>query len=116
MREKYTYLPVATSGQLSDKNIDAQEPPKGKYPCPCCGNPTYPVPPKEDIGYICHICWWENDPFIQSDNEPSDQNHGLTLKQAKENYHKHGISAPHLLKHWAKSGYDPRIKLNSKEL
>ena len=73
---------------------------KQMYRCPCCGHPTYPVPPKDDIGYICHICWWENDPFIQSDDEPSDQNHGMTLHQAKENYKKYGISAPHLLKYW----------------
>ena len=41
------------------------------YNCPCCGNPTYPAPPKDDIGFICGICWWENDPFIQSDDEPA---------------------------------------------
>lgn len=75
---------------------------KKKYNCPCCGHPTYPVPPKDDVGYICDICWWENDPFIQSDDEPSDQNHGMTLKQAKENYKKYGISAPHLLEVWRK--------------
>ena len=70
------------------------------YDCPCCGHATYPVPPKDDIGYICDICWWENDPFIQSDDEASDQNHGLTLNQAKANYKKYGISAPQLLKSW----------------
>ena len=71
---------------------------KRMYNCPCCGNPTYPVPPKDDIGFICDICWWEYDTFIQSDDELSDQNHGMTLNQAKDNYKKHGISAPQLLK------------------
>ena len=43
-----------------------------KYQCPCCGDFTYNVPANEDCGYICPICFWENDPFIASDNEPSD--------------------------------------------
>ena len=54
-----------------------------KYPCPCCGFLTYNVPADEDCGYICPVCFWENDPFITSDNEPSDSNHGITLKEAK---------------------------------
>ena len=33
----------------------------------------------DDCGYICPVCFWENDPFIASDNEPSDSNHGLSL-------------------------------------
>jgi len=78
-----------------------------KYNCPCCGHPTYPVPPKDDVGYICDVCWWENDPFIQSDDEPSDQNHGLTLNQAKANYKKYGISWPQLLKYWEENGMKP---------
>ena len=52
-----------------------------KYPCPCCGFLTYNVPADEDCGYICPVCFWENDPFITSDNEPSDSNHGITLKE-----------------------------------
>ena len=56
-----------------------------KYQCPCCGYFTYNVPANEDCGYICPVCFWENDPFIASDNEPSDSNHGITLKEAKLN-------------------------------
>ncbi len=52
-----------------------------KYQCPCCGYFTYNVPANEDCGYICPVCFWENDPFIASDNEPSDSNHGITLKK-----------------------------------
>lgn len=48
-----------------------------KYQCPCCGYFTYNVPANEDCGYICPVCFWENDPFIASDNEPSDSNHGI---------------------------------------
>ena len=50
-----------------------------KYQCPCCGNYTYNVPANEDCGYICPVCFWENDPFIVSDSDPSDSNHGITL-------------------------------------
>ncbi len=57
-----------------------------KYQCPCCGYFTYNVPANEDCGYICPVCFWENDPFIASDNEPSDSNHGITLKEAKLNF------------------------------
>ena len=38
----------------------------GKYRCPCCGYFTYNVPANEDCGYICPVCFWENDPFIAS--------------------------------------------------
>lgn len=61
-----------------------------KYQCPCCGYFTYNVPANEDCGYICPVCFWENDPFIASDNEPSDSNHGITLKEAKFNFSKFG--------------------------
>ena len=57
-----------------------------KYQCPCCGYFTYNVPANEDCGYISPVCFWENDPFIASDNEPSDSNHGITLKEAKLNF------------------------------
>lgn len=54
-----------------------------KYQCPCCGHYTYNVPANEDCGFICPVCFWENDPFIASDSEPSDSNHGMTLKRQK---------------------------------
>lgn len=57
-----------------------------KYPCRCCGNLTLPVPSAEAVAYICPVCLWENDVFIQSDDEPSDENHGMTLNEAKEKY------------------------------
>ena len=46
-----------------------------KYPCPCCGYLTYPVPREEAIAYICPVCFWENDVFVTSDDEPSDENY-----------------------------------------
>lgn len=80
---------------LPEINADtrrAQEvPPVGKYPCPCCGNITLPVPPMDAVAYICPVCLWENDVFIASDDEPSDENHGMTLKEAQENFRKCGL-------------------------
>ena len=48
-----------------------------KYPCPCCGYLTYPVPREDAIAYICPVCFWENDVFVTSVDEPSDENHGI---------------------------------------
>ena len=56
------------------------------YPCACCGYLTLPVPREQAIAYICPVCYWENDVFITSDDEPSDENHGITLKEGRENY------------------------------
>lgn len=61
------------------------------YKCLCCGNETLPVPAEEAIAYICPVCWWENDVFLKSPNEPSDENHGMSLLEAHENYIKYGI-------------------------
>ena len=52
-----------------------------KYSCPCCGYYTFPVPADQAVAYICPVCFWENDVFIESDDEPSDENHGLTLNE-----------------------------------
>ena len=58
---------------------------------------AYNVPANEDCGYICPVCFWENDPFIASDNEPSDSNHGITLKEAKSNFSKFGACEKEML-------------------
>ncbi|MHC1747341.1 MAG: CPCC family cysteine-rich protein [Cellulosilyticaceae bacterium] len=71
---------------------------KNPAPCPCCGYIT--IPNNGDaLAYICPICFWEIDVFIQDDNEPSDCNHRLTLIQARENYIKYGAAQPHLKEH-----------------
>ncbi|MUU12714.1 MAG: hypothetical protein EP146_15535 [Oscillibacter sp.] len=57
---------------------------------------TLPVPPEEAVAYICPVCWWENDVFISSDNEPSDENHGLTLSQGRENVRRFGTCDPRM--------------------
>ena len=104
-REKFHYLPQATndsfvispsSGPVSTPeplNIDSPrlpEEPAGIYPCPCCGCLTFPVPKEEAIAYICPVCFWENDVFDPREDDPSDENRGMTLRQGRENYRKWG--------------------------
>ncbi len=61
-------------------------------PCPCCGEIT--IPNGGDApAFICPHCFWEIDPFLHTEDEPSDQNHGMTLRQARESYAAFGISA-----------------------
>lgn len=42
---------------------------------------------------------WEIDLFIHTEDELSDLNHGLSLKEAKENYRKYGSSEKKLNKY-----------------
>ena len=67
------------------------------YPCPCCGYKTLPIPINEAPAYICPVCFWENDIFIQSLDEPSDENHQITLKEARENFKKFGAAEKRFL-------------------
>ena len=99
-RKKSLVLPRVRPGG----DADPPEPPKPPeppriYPCPCCGCRTYSVPPAEDIAYICPVCLWENDVFIYSEDEPSDENHGLTLRQGRENVRLHGVCDPRLIRY-----------------
>lgn len=66
-------------------------------PCPCCGYRT--IPDNDAMAFICPVCMWEIDVFISSDNEKSDENHGLTLSQARENYKQYGAVLPRLKKY-----------------
>ncbi|MFI3255507.1 MAG: CPCC family cysteine-rich protein [Eubacteriales bacterium] len=62
----YKYLPTTKNNCketiISDKDREI----KGFYPCSCCGYITLPVAREEAIGYICPVCFWENDVFIKS--------------------------------------------------
>lgn len=61
----------------------------GDSKCPCCGYLT--IPNKGDANaYICPVCMWEIDLFIKSDDESSDLNNGLSLKEATKNYKEFG--------------------------
>ena len=108
--EKFFYLPQATNAcsvpSPSDGPSCTPEPlepepegPAGSYPCPCCGCLTFPVPKEKAIAYICPVCFWENDVFDPGEDDPSDENRGLTLRQGRENYRRWGAVRPDLVVH-----------------
>lgn len=68
-----------------------------KYPCPCCGCRTLPVPAADAIAYICPVCFWENDVFLSREDEPSDENHGMTLQEARANFNQYHACDPRFL-------------------
>lgn len=112
-REKFRYLPEAhndhfilTDGARQPEmpaSMPAPEPepdePAGRYPCPCCGYLTFPVPREEAIAYICPVCFWENDVFDPGEDDPSDENGGMTLREGRENFLSCGAVQPDLAKY-----------------
>ncbi|MFR7460776.1 MAG: CPCC family cysteine-rich protein [Subdoligranulum sp.] len=50
-------------------------------------------------GIFALSVFWENDPFIASDDEPSDSNHGITLNEAKFNYLRFGACEEGMLRY-----------------
>lgn len=83
-----------------------------KYKCPCCNNFTFPVSPKDDVGYICPVCFWENDAFISNENEPSDCNHGITLLEGRANYKKFGACEKSMIENVRKP-YIDEMRINN---
>ena len=92
-REKKLHLPETG---LTEQNVAA--PVLGDTPCPCCGSITIPNG-GDALAYICPVCLWEVDLFTRSEDEPSDQNHGLTLNQCRENYRTCGAVLPRLVQY-----------------
>ncbi len=109
--QKYRFLPTAKNN-LSPEEVVPQEKPqvKGEQLCPCCGYITIPKG-GECTAYICPVCLWEMDAFIRSDEEASDQNHGLTLKEARENYRIYGAVIERL-KQYCREPYPEEIPQN----
>ena len=95
MRRKYLYLPEVNIEDV-DYRPENQSSVKGVFPCPCCGYLTLPVPREEAVAYICPVCYWENDVFTKSDDEPSDENHGMTLNEGRKNYKELGACSERL--------------------
>lgn len=99
MREKPFYLPQVRSTVDEASMPQTAQRQKTDYPCPCCGCLTFPVPREEAVAFICPVCYWENDVFITDDEESSDENHGMTLEQARKNYQEIGACSLDLLKY-----------------
>lgn len=113
-REKFLYLPEAhndcfiTGGAAQPEGpvstpAPAPEPeaeePAGIYPCPCCGYLTFHIPIEAAIAGICPVCYWENDVFDPGEDDPSDENGGMTLRQGRENFRKYGAVRPDLVRY-----------------
>lgn len=113
-REKFQYLPEVKDDIFVIGGCDgparpveeappAPEPepekPAGIYPCPCCGSLSFPVPKEEALAYICPVCFWENDVFAPGEDDPSDENRGMTLRQGRENYRRWGAVRQDLAAH-----------------
>ena len=102
MRKKHLLLPETRDNRLENgipvRPQQLEEEATGDSPCPCCGYRTIPNH-GDALAYICPVCFWEIDLFIQKEEEPSGQNHGLTLVQARENYKKYGAVLPGLKKY-----------------
>lgn len=90
---KFLYLPTTETKPEKEPRLEGRV---LKYPCPCCGKLTFPVPKEEAVAYICPICWWENDVFDPGEDDPSDENRGMTLRQGRENYERYGAVRPDL--------------------
>lgn len=79
-----------------------QGPAPGKFPCPCCGYRTFPVPVEEAVAYICPVCFWENDVFTPGEDQPSDENRGMTLAEGRAAFRKLGAVRAEFLQHTRK--------------
>lgn len=42
------------------------------------------------MAFICPVCFWENDVFDPGENQPSDENWGMTLAEGRAAYKKLG--------------------------
>ena len=101
MREKRMFLPTSVHERAPAPSQMPPEPPSapGKFPCPCCGCKTFPVPKEDALAYICPVCLWENDVFDPGEDQPSDENRGMTLAEGREAYKKLGAVREEFLKY-----------------
>lgn len=86
--------PTAVNGQACTPGQTPAEPEappvSGKFLCPCCGYKTFPMPKEDALAFICPVCLWENDVFDPGEDQPSDENRGMTLAEGREAYRKLG--------------------------
>ena len=102
-RRKPFFLPEAREcGPVSTPAPEpepAPEEPAGRYACPCCGYLTFRIPIKAAVAFICPVCYWENDVFDPGEDDPSDENGGMTLRQGRENFKQCGAVRPDLVRY-----------------
>lgn len=95
-QKKFLSLPEASSTPPI-KAPEPEAPVPGRFPCPCCGYKTFSVPREEAVAYICPVCFWENDVFDPGEDQPSDENQGMTLRQGREAFRRLGAVREDLL-------------------
>ena len=59
-----------------------------KMVCEICGT-TY-----DEASGVCPVCGWAEDGLLADEWEPSAQNHGLSLYEARMNFRAFGVTAP----------------------
>ncbi|MEY8259925.1 methylated-DNA--[protein]-cysteine S-methyltransferase [Oscillospiraceae bacterium 50-60] len=89
-RPKFQYLPEARNNLSLSPEEPPPPPEPGKFPCPCCGYKTLPVPKADAAACICPVCFWENDVFDPGEDQPSDENRGMTLRHGREAFRRLG--------------------------
>lgn len=63
--------------------------------CDCCD--YFTIEAGHDYE-ICPVCFWEQDHFgFELLDEPSGANHGLTIREARENFRKYGACSRELV-------------------
>lgn len=99
----------------------------GKFVCPCCGCRTLDERGAYDI---CPVCFWEDDAYIvmcdgklkglRFEGElrdedvldvPSGANHGLTLREGRENYRRLGACEESMRMHVRKPRRSELLKM-----
>ncbi len=61
--------------------------PKLDSACEVCGFNTF-YSDERGRFFICPVCFWEDDEFHQNPDEPCyGPNHGISVNQARKNYH-----------------------------
>ncbi|HJZ54107.1 MAG TPA: CPCC family cysteine-rich protein [Gemmataceae bacterium] len=71
--------------------------PTPRHQCPCCDFVTLP----ERGNYlICPVCFWEDDgQDVDALDEPSGPNHGITLRQGRDNFKQYGACEETMVEH-----------------
>lgn len=82
-----------------NKELDWYEPedPTPREQCPCC---DYISLPERGNYLICPICFWEDDgQDIDQLDKPSGPNHGITLREGRQNFKEFGACEKEMIKH-----------------
>ena len=75
-------------------DLAARDTPLGRrYACPCCGYLTLDEAPTGTYD-ICKVCFWEDDGVQFRDPDYPGGANRVSLNEARESFHQHGVSDP----------------------